>query len=307
MIKYIREFLLTSNSQQLQKYILNFCKKNNCTIIETNNIDRNIKICFIDNNSISTKQYNKFLRSIRDKQKFIPNYYRNETLLDTIYPMYVFKQDSYYESDLEEDLILFLRRPPRREGSIPNYLPTYEKIENDLTIFLHYIVHIYYEDLFIKKLTYDFMNIMCGGLLDEEKDKMTKFYKNIYFCSNSIILSDVFNTEYFIYGENPALNILPNDCKTEIYELKFITNSDNQLLDVIAKTRNFDHPNINKRDGKVCLGFLRHKTLDFKLMKSVVDNIKIVNLLNCYNVPKQLKEYISKQKQSNLTDLIFFN
>lgn len=305
MIKYIREFLLTSNSQKLQKYILNFCNKNNCTIIKTNNIDRNINICFIDNNSISKKRYNKFIKTIEEKQKSIPNYYRNKTFLDYFYPMYVFKQDSYYDSDIEEDLILFLRKSYRDDYK--NHLPTYEKIEHDLIIFLHYIVHVYYEELFIKKLTYDFMNIMCGGLLDDEKDKMTKFYKNIYFCSNSIILSDVFNTEYFIYGENPALNILPNDCKTEIYELKFITNSDNQLLDVIAKTRNFDHPNINKRDGKVCLGFLRHKTLDFKLMKSVVDNIKIVNLLNCYNVPKQLKEYIYKQKQSNLTDLIFFN
>ena len=126
------------------------------------------------------------------------------------------------------------------------------------------------------------------------KTELSKKYKLIHIQKNTIIINDHIESTHFIYGDhNPSLYKLPTNCKTIIYQLEFYTNSNNELVEVKAISNNKNHPNIDYRHNKYCIGNFRFKQLNTPLIENVIDNIKIYNMISSYNIPKNLKKYIA--------------
>lgn len=139
------------------------------------------------------------------------------------------------------------------------------------------------------------------------KHRLESKYKLIHVQKNALIINDHFESTHFIYGEhNPTMYQLPDNCKTIIYQIEFYTNSNNELVEVKVISNNKNHPNIDYRKNKYCIGNFRFKQLNTNIIQNIIDNIKIYNLISSYNIPKNLKNHIDKTiRNNNKIDLNF--
>lgn len=264
--------------------LLNIFKKDKNVRCQTSNI-------FIDNENILYKQM-KY-----DKDIVINNYI-------------------YYTPDIKinSDFIF-----------IPNYKIYYKKIDNIFHFVYPYEFIFYlnkwmgyreaFNDLLIKnditdiryKYLNDLANLNTLVYLYDIKNEIKGLYDNVSIDNNKLIIQSPIKTEKFLYGKKLMIYFLPKYLQDEILSVEFVINCNYEIIECFVITKTTSHPNINFRNNKYCLGNYRFKKLNKDNILSIIENIKIYNLVNYYYIPERLKEYIKLNLYNDIEDENFFN
>lgn len=247
----------------IKNNIKNFCKKN-CLQLDLKNeqID-----CFLYSNINLITQYIKknelqyYKHSVKDFNFFIFNKNVNKIIILAPHIITDIKDISYDEFSY-----------------ILNHM-----FDVDINI----------KSINIRKFTYDLYQYYNNQQNIPILKELMKNYKLVSFYKNRLILNQIIIPSKLIYSndENIFKNI-PMECKTIIYQLQFIFNCNNELVDVIVECNNKFHPNIDFKTNKYCIGNFRFNKLSVDLINHIIENIKIYNLINSYDVHPLLQKYI---------------
>lgn len=152
------------------------------------------------------------------------------------------------------------------------------------------------KDTILRKVSYDLYQYYANQVKTPLVKEISTMFDSVCLTKHMLIVNDTITPTHFIYDNHNKIELIPDDCKTTIYQLKFITNNHNELLEVIVNSDNKNHPNINPTDSKYCIGNYRYNYVTKDLVVKIVNEIKIYNLTNCYNIPTSLKKYVFDNK-----------
>jgi hypothetical protein len=152
------------------------------------------------------------------------------------------------------------------------------------------------KDTILRKVSYDLYQYYANQVKTPLVKEISEVFDSVCLHKHMLIINDVIIPKHFIYDNHNKIELIPEDCKTTIYQLKFITNNHNELLEVIVNSDNKNHPNVNPVDNKYCIGNYRYNYLTKDLVIKITNEIKIYNLTNCYNIPASLKKYVFDNK-----------
>lgn len=148
----------------------------------------------------------------------------------------------------------------------------------------------------LRYISYDLYNYYSNQYKLPLVKELSESFNSVCINKHMLIINDYITPKHFIYDGHNKIEIIPDDCKTTIYQLKFITNHNNELLEVLVSSDNKNHPNINPKDNKYCIGNYRYNYLTKDLVIKIVNEMKVYNLTNCYFIPDSLKKYIFDKK-----------
>jgi hypothetical protein len=267
-------------------FLLNIFKKDKNVRCQTSNI-------FIDNENILYKQM-KY-----DKDIIINNYiyYTPDIKINLDfnqifgYQVYYKKIDNVYHFVYPYEFIFYL-----------NKWTEYKEVFYDM-ICKNDLYNIFY------KYLNDLENLNTLVHIYDIKHSIKHLYDDTIVNDNKLIIKDThIKTEKFLYGKKMMMYLLPEHLRDDVISIEFVINSNFEIIECFVTTKTTSHPNINFRNNKYCLGNYRFKKLNKENVISIIENIKIYNLFNYYDIPETLKKYIKHNIDNNFNENInFFN
>lgn len=273
-------------------FLLNFLKKDKNIRFQESNI-------FIDNKDILYKPI-----KIKNKlgRVFILHtyiYYNNDIKLD----------DSFIKLENQS----FTNNCIYYKNTFDSYyfLFPYEFVFNINTIYKDHYINIFSNFQYLNEIKYNYLNelnsLNVNIYLHSIKNTLSDRYENITIDDNKLVIQNSIKTEKFLYGKKLMIYFLPKHLQDEILSVEFVINCNYEIIECFVITKTTSHPNINFRNNKYCLGNYRFKKLNEDNVLSIIENIKIYNLINYYHIPENLKDYIKTNLNNEFEDENFFN